>query len=114
MTDNLSKTLQAERMSALTGRKQAKLVIETVSGMSKDKKGIRDPKKFKAFYDTTTKHAVAKKKIDQLKLPRQLNAPKNYSILQYVTRPEQKTSEAHHPETPEDYYREIFYEAVQK
>ena len=112
MTDNLSKTLQAERMSALTGRKQAELVIETVSGMSKDKKGIRDPKKFKAFYDTTTKHAVSKKKIDQPKLPRQRNAPKNYSILQYVTRPEQKTSEAHHPETPEDYYREIFYEAV--
>ena len=105
MTDNLSKTLQAKRMSALTGRKQADLVIKTVSGM-------RDPEKFKAFYDTTAKHAEVKKKIDQPKLPRQRNVPKNYSILQYVTRPEEKTSKAHHPETPEDYYREIFYEAV--
>ncbi|XP_066910503.1 zinc finger MYM-type protein 1-like [Clytia hemisphaerica] len=106
MTDNLSRSLQGEKMSALSGRKSAELVIETISKMRADEE-------FVAFYETTTKDAEALKKVCEPKLPRKRKKLKNYSILQYVTRPDnEKESEAYYPKTPEEHYHLIFNAAI--
>ncbi|XP_066927281.1 zinc finger MYM-type protein 1-like [Clytia hemisphaerica] len=106
MIDNLSRSLQGEKMSALSGRKSAELVIETISKMRADEE-------FVAFYETTTKDAEALKKVCEPKLPRKRKKPKNYSILQYVTRPDnEKESEAYYPKNPEEHYHLIFNAAI--
>jgi len=48
MTDNLSKTLQKEKMSAVSGKTLADLTLETL-------RGIRNDNDFLRFYDTVNK-----------------------------------------------------------
>jgi hypothetical protein len=104
MTDNLSKSLQATKMSAIKGRKSADLVITTL-------KDIRKDNHFQSFFTTVQKAANSTKEIDQPSLPRKRKRP-NYSILQYVTGYEGPASNAYHPETTEEYFKQMYFEAL--
>ena len=102
VTDNLSKSLQKEKMSVVSGKKLADLTIDTLQGM-------RNNNSFLCFYDTVKKLAD---KVDQINSPsllRQRKKPK-YSILNYLDGCE-SSHESYHPETPSDYYKQIYIEA---
>jgi len=96
MTDNLSKSLQGTKMSAIKGRKSADLVITTL-------KGIREDNHFQSFFETLKKAANSAKELGQPGLPRKRKRP-NYSILQYVTGYEGPASNAYHSETAAEYF----------
>ena len=68
MTDNLSKSLQATKMSAIKGRKSADLVITTL-------KDIRKDDQFQLFYDAVKKVANSIKVIAQQAMPRKRKRP---------------------------------------
>ena len=105
LTDNLSKTLQKERMSALNGQRLANLTVETL-------KGMRTGQAFDLFYESVKKKA-AKLDVDEPTLPRKRRRPK-YSILQYVQGHEEtaRNTEAFHPESAADHYRIIYFDAI--
>ena len=104
MTDNLSKSLQATKMSAIKGRKSADLVITTL-------KDIRKDDQFQLFYDADKKAANSIKRIAQPAVPRKRKRP-NYSIIQYVVGYEGPASNAHYPETTEKYFKQMYFEAL--
>ena len=103
MTDYLSKSLQATKMSAIKGRKSADLVITTL-------KDIRKDYQFQLFYDAVKKAANSIKGIAQPAMPRKRKRP-NYSIIQYVVGYEGPASNAHYPETTE-YFKQMYFEAL--
>lgn len=103
LTDNLSKTLQKENMSAVSGQRLAMLVKETVDGM-------RSEENFKLFYASVIKKALLKSNIALPTLPRKRKRL-DYSILLYIDG-YQQAAPAYHPTTPEDHYREIYNEAI--
>lgn len=105
ITDNLSKTLQKEKMSALNGQRLARLTLKTLQNM-------RTGDDFKLFFDVVIKKAD-KLDIEEPSLPRKRRKPK-YSILQYVEGHEttSKGTEAHYPQTAADHYRSIYYDAI--
>ena len=103
LTDNLSKTLQKEKMSAVSGHRLAMLTKETIDRM-------RSEENFKLFYQSVIKKALLKSNVELPTLPRKRKRP-NYSILLYVEGYKQ-TAPAHHPTTPEDHYREIYNLAI--
>ena len=49
--------------------------------------------------------------LSEPKLPRQRRAP-DYSIISYFTSSSNKQSDAYHVSTPRDYYRVIYYQAL--
>ena len=104
MTDNLSKSLQATKMSAIKGRKSADLVITTL-------KDIRKDDQFQLFYDEVKKAANSIKGIAQPAMPRKRKRP-NYSIIQCVIGYEDPASNAHYPETIEKYFKQMYFEAL--
>ena len=105
LTDSLSKTLQKEKMSALSAQRVAKLTLATIEGM-------RNEESFHMFFKTIEKKAMAIPDIETPVLPRKRRRP-NYSMLHFVSGGKDiGETAAHHPETVEDYYRQIFYEAV--
>ena len=86
ITDNLSKTLQKEKVSAIRGKELAGLTIKTL-------KNMRNDRDFKLFYE---KIETSASKIDEVStpmLPRKRKKP-NYSILQYVEGNPKPTGEA--------------------
>ena len=101
-TGNLSKALQNENMSAVSGHRLALLTEETLENM-------RNETSFKLFFDLVVKKAADIPKIDDPALPRKRNCP-NYSILSYVDG--HKSAEAHHPTTVEEHYSELYYDAI--
>ena len=101
-TDNLSKALQKENMSAVSGHRLALLTEETLENM-------RNETSFKLFFDLVVKKAADIPKIDDPALPRKRNHP-NYSILNYVDG--HKSAEAHHPTTVEEHYSELYYDNI--
>ena len=101
-TDNLSKALQNENMSAVSGHRLALLTEETLENM-------RNETSFKLFFDLVVKKAADIPKIDDPALPRKRNRP-NYSILSYVDG--HKSVVAHHPTTVEEHYSELYYDAI--
>ena len=105
LTDNLSKTLQKEQMSALQGKKDADLTVQTLEGM-------RNEEHFKLFYDTVKKKAE-NLDVEEPTLPRKRRRP-NYTRLHIIDGHEQtsRTTEAFHPETPADFYITIYYDAL--
>jgi len=105
LTDNLSKTLQKEKMSALNGQRLANLTIQTLQGMRKEED-------FKLFF-ASVKQKAKSLDIEEATLPRKRRRPK-YSILQYVQGHEEasRKTEAFNPETAEDHYRIIFFDAI--
>ena len=67
-TDNLSKALQNENMSAVSGHRLALLTEETLENM-------RNETSFKLFFDLVVKKAADIPKIDDPALPRKRNRP---------------------------------------
>ena len=104
MTDNLSKSLQATKMSAIKGRKSADLVITTLKDIRKDDQS-------QLFYDAVKKAANSIKGIGQPAMPRKRKRP-SYSIIQYVVGYEGPASNAHYPETTEKYFKQMYFEAL--
>ena len=102
ITDNLSKTLQKEKMSAIGGKELAGLTVKTL-------KNMRNDRDFKLFYE---KIKTSTSKIDEVPmLPRKRKKP-NYSILQYVEGNPKPTGEAYHPENAYDHFKQIYFEAL--
>ena len=91
-TDNLSKTLQAEKMSACTSKRTAELVLSVLEG-------LRNEDSFKSLFQIITDNATT---IDFIEQPQ-------YSILHYVNG-NQSTAQAHRPVTAveADILRTIF------
>ena len=102
LTDNLSKTLQSEKLSAVSGHRLALLTKDTLINM-------RNEESFKMFYGVILKKAANHPQIEHLTLPRKRKRP-NYSILNYVEG--HSSAEGHHPATVEDHYRCLYYNAV--
>ena len=103
MTDTLSKTLQLENMSAIDGKEQADLVIETLEGM-------REDELFLCFYETVKKEASEISGIGAPSLPRKRKNP-NYSILIYLDGVK-STDESYAPATPYEHYKNIYTNAL--
>lgn len=105
-TDNLSKTLQKEKMSALEGKRLADLTVKTLEGM-------RNEENFKLFYETVKKKAEPLD-VEEPTLPRKRRRP-NYARLHIIDGHEQtsRATEAFHPETPADFFVTIYYDALE-
>ena len=93
-SDNLSKTLQSRHMSAAEGQKIAVMTIRTLQS-------IRSEGNIQLFWKKVTKMASDLEVSDPV-LPRQRKRPKRY----------EDGGEGYSPENVEDFYRPIFFEAV--
>ena len=101
-TDNLSKTLQQEKMSVIKGKSLADLNLQTLGGILND----RD---YNLFYESVEKSAGKIKAVSKPTLPQKRNTP-NYSILQFVEG--HKSEELHYPETVHAFFKAIYNEAI--
>ncbi|CAB4016714.1 Hypothetical predicted protein [Paramuricea clavata] len=95
-TDNLSATLQKANMSSISGQHNTKLTTEVL-------KGVRNEECFKSFFQTILKKKEALKDISEPRVPRKRKAPARYEVGE---------GEPWYPETSEDLYRKIYYEAL--
>ena len=95
-TDNLSKTLQAKKSSATTGQKLARLTVDTLQS-------LRNDESFNAFYDVILVKAKELKSLSKPVFQRKRRAPSRYEV---------GTGEPYYPNTAQDFYRCIFYEAL--
>ena len=104
ITDNLSRTLQKEKMSAIGGKELAGLTVKTL-------KNMRNDRDFKLFYE---KIETSASKIDEVSTPMLLRKRKkpNYSIIQYIEGNPKPTGEAYHPENAYDHFKQIYFEAL--
>lgn len=93
-SDNLSKTLQSRHMSAAEGQKIAEMTIRTLQS-------IRSEDSFQLFWKKVTKMASDLDVSDPV-LPRQRKRPRRY----------EDGEEGYSPENVEDFYRPIFFEAL--
>ena len=75
-TDNLLKTLQAEKVSVCTSKRTAELVVSVLEG-------LRNKDSFKSLFQIITNNASSIDFIEQPGLPRKRKAPQ-CSILHYV------------------------------
>ena len=99
-TNNLSKTLQQEKMSAIKGKLLADLTVQTLEG-------IRNDHDYNLFYKSVEKSAGKIKAVSKPTLPRKWNTP-NYSILQFV----EGNWEIHHSGTAHAYFKAIYNKAI--
>ena len=95
-TDNLSKTLQKTRMSAVSGQWVANLTKQVLQKM-------RNNECFKSFYNTITTKSKKHPSISEPALPRQKRAPSGFEI---------GTGPPWYPTTPQEHYRRIYFEAI--
>lgn len=102
ITDNLSKTLQSEKMSGTSSQRLANLTVKTLEGMRTDDN-------FNLFFEFVTEKA-SKLPVDEPKLKRKRRTP-NYSMLQFIDGQE-SLSTAHHPVTVEDEFREVYFDTL--
>ena len=98
----MSKSLQSEKLSVVNSQNMASLTLKTLQNM-------RTQEGFELFFNLVTKQAE-KLPVDEPHLKRKKKVPK-YSILQYLDGKE-TTSEAHHPTTVEDEFRQIYFDAL--
>ena len=105
ITDNLSKTIQGESMSAVESQELAGLTIKTLESM-------RSESNADAFYETTKIKAERYKFIEASSLPRKRKAP-NYKTLEqfYTIDGLSPTAEAYHPSNPKK-HRIIYFEVL--
>lgn len=94
-TDNLSKTLQGTKLSAISGKRLALLTKTTLEK-------IRNTESFNLFYDTVLLKAKQHSLIGEPKLPRKRHCPARY----------EEGSRATFAEDPRDSFRQIYFEAV--
>ena len=102
ITDNLSKALHSEKLSAVSSQNMASLTLKTLQNM-------RTQEDFELFFNLVTKQAQ-KLPVDEPHLKRKRKVPK-YSILQYLDGQE-TTNEAHHLVTVEDEFRQHYFDAL--
>ena len=95
-TDNLSKTLQGSKMSAISGQRLANLTKKVLQE-------LRNEQCFKLFYENVSKRAKNHEFIDEPSLSRKRRRPARY---------EEGTGEPTFPETAEDEFRRIYFEAL--
>lgn len=93
-SDNLSKTLQATQMSAAAGQKIAEMTVTTLQS-------IRSDENFTLFWEKITKMA-SNLDVSDAVLPRRRKRPRRYD----------DGSEGDFPEKVEDFYRPIYFEAL--
>ena len=74
-TDNLSKTLQKTKMSAVSGQRVANLTKQVLQKM-------RNNECFKSFYDTVVTKSKKHPSISEPALPRQKRAPSRFELEQ--------------------------------
>ena len=96
MTDNLSNTLQKEKMLAFGRKNLSTLIIKTIQRM-------RNHKDFLLFSEAVKKGASKIEMIENPALPRKRKRP-NYSILTYIEGQE-NGKEDYHPNSPADYFK---------
>jgi hypothetical protein len=94
-TDNLSRTLQHSYISAAEGQVAATMTASTLSS-------IRNDEHYELFWGKVTRMAE-EVDVDEPKLPRQRKRPPRYE--------DGKAAPEFHS-TPKDYYRSIYYEAL--
>ena len=95
-TDNLSKTLQKSSMSAASGQRNAILTMEVLNQ-------IRNDDCFKAFYETVMLKKQPHTDISEPKLARKRKAPARFEV---------GSGEHFYPQTAEDHYGQIYFEAL--
>ncbi len=94
-SDNLSRALQMSDISASEGQEVASMTLKVL-------KSIRSDDMFKLFWENICKE-VEHFSISPPGLPRRRKAPRRF---------EEGDAESVFPETPEDYYRPIYFEAL--
>ena len=94
-TDNLSKTLQNPKLSALEGQTIAK---DTINALKKD----RNDESFKKFWELVTS-LLSRLSVGDSVLPRQRKIPVHH---------DQARDSYHFAETGKDHYRIIYYECI--
>ena len=107
ISDNLSKSIQSEKMSAVSGLHLAELTSKTYKGMRTDENA-------KLFFDTTVKKALDQSFIAKPALPRKRKRPNYQSILSYmqVDGYNNDDNNAYHSTTAEEYYKQQYFEAM--
>ena len=95
VTDNLSRTLQKTSLSAAKGQTLAKITIETLMSMRTDKA-------FVLFFETV-KRDCDRLDTDQPTLARNRKAPKRFEV---------SGGDGYHSPTVQDYFRMMYYEAL--
>ena len=95
ITDNLSRTLQHQAMSAAEGQAVAELTVRTL-------KGMRTEESFAMFFELVNRFREMSG-TDSPVLPRKRRAPQRFEI---------GSGEGSHSETVEDHYRHQYYEAL--
>ena len=95
ITDNLSKTLQTQSLSASEVQKLARLTSDTL-------KGMRTDQAFELFYQTV-EHLRDQTETAEPSLPRRRKAPKRYEVGE---------AEGYHSPTVEDHYRRYYFKAI--
>ena len=94
-TDNLSRTLKQTKMSALSGKRVDFITNEVLQKMQNNMS-------FRAFYDEVLLKSKSYLSMSGPMLPRRTRAP----------RIEIGTGEPTYPVTAQDYYRRIYFEAI--
>ena len=100
--NNLSKDLHSKTLPAIAALGLALLTKDTLMS-------LRSDENFKMFFDVVSRKASLHPQIEQPTLTRKRNRP-NYSILTNMEG--HLTAENHHPVTVEDYYRPLYFEAI--
>ena len=90
-------------MSACSSKRLANLAIQTLEI-------LRNEERYENLYETVLMTAKLHQFVNPPTLKRKQRAP-NYSILQFVEGSYQ-SEEAHHPSSPKENYRTIYYEAL--
>ena len=90
-------------MSTCSSKRLANLTIQTLEA-------LRNEERYENFYKTVLKTEKLHQFVNPPTLKRKRRAP-NYSILQFVEGSYQ-SEEAHHPSSPKENYRTIYYEAL--
>ena len=104
ISDNLSKALQKESVSALSGFYLAELIVKTCPKMRADEEA-------ELFFKTVSKKALDYPFINKAALPRKRKRP-NYGSLDNYFQVERysNSTNTYHPTTPEQYFRQQHFE----
>ena len=108
LTDNLSKTLQKEKLSAVEGKSVAMKIVQTF-------KSMRNEQSADLFFEKVSKKSSSFDFIQKPILPRKRRNPNYKTMNDYFRvdgRLEDKTTEAYHPTTAKYHYRGLYYEVL--
>lgn len=94
-TDNLSKTLQKTQLSSVEGQHCANLVIRAITSMRSDEM-------FDLYFLNVKKQAKIHG-LPEPSLPRHRNVPKRFEV---------GSGQSHQPSSAEEYFRRLYYEAI--